>query len=95
MAKKEFLTYKDFPLVRNGNTIYYGNMSDKYVIVMQVMDAKPMDEDISLSGKVSIQLMLTDPEIRLKDRIVKKAEKDGLYNAMDIGAIWLKRALAE
>jgi hypothetical protein len=25
---------------------------------------------------------------------VKKSEKDGLYSALDVGAIWLQRALA-
>ena len=90
-----FLMYKDYPLVRSGNTLYYGNMSDKYVVALQIMDTKPLDEEIPLSGKVAVQLMLTDPEVRAKDRIVKKTEKDGLYNAMDIGEIWLKRALHE
>ena len=96
MAKdKPFLTYKNLPLVRSGNTLYYGNMGDKYVIMLQVLDHSELDKEISLSGKVSVQLMLTDPEVRIKDRVVKKTEKDGLYNAMDIGEIWLKRALAE
>ena len=92
---KPFLTYKDLPLVRSGNTLYYGDMSEKYVIMMQVLEQIELDKEISLSGKVSVQLMLTDPEVRIKDRVVKKTEKDGLYNAMDIGAIWLKRALSE
>ena len=88
-----FLTYKGKPLVRSGNTIYYGNMSDKYVIMLQIMDSKDLD-GLEISGKVLVQLMYTDPDIRTKDRIVKKSEKNGLYNAMDIGAIWLERALA-
>ena len=34
--KNDFLTYKGRPLVRNGNTIYYGNMTDDYVIMLQI-----------------------------------------------------------
>ena len=34
--KNEFLTYKEKPLVRKGNTIYYGNMSDPFVIMIQI-----------------------------------------------------------
>lgn len=96
MAKKEtspFLTYKGKPLVRQGNTLYYGDMSEKYVIMLQIMDTKKLD-DLELANKVVVSLMYTDPEIRTRDRIVKKSEKTGLYNAMDIGAIWLERALA-
>ena len=89
-----FLMYKGRPLVRSGNTLYYGSMADKYVIVMQILSTKD-ENDMKMAEKIQIQLMLTDPEVRMKDRIVKKSEKVGLYNAMDIGSIWLERALNE
>lgn len=93
-SKSKFLMYKGMPLVRSGNTIYYGNMSDKYVIMLQIVSTKKSG-DLELADKVVIQLMYTDPEIKTRDRVIKKSEKKGLYNAMDIGEIWLKRALAE
>lgn len=89
-----FLMYKGRPLVRSGNVLYYGSMAEKYVIVMQILSTKNED-DMTMAEKIQIQLMLTDPEVRMKDRIVKKSEKIGLYNAMDIGSIWLERALNE
>ena len=88
------LTYKGRPLVRSGNTLYYGDMADKCVIVLQVLTTKTVG-DMEVADKVQIQLLLTDPEVRMKDRILKKSEKNGLYNAMDIGSIWLERALSE
>ncbi|MBR6407090.1 MAG: hypothetical protein IKS19_00650 [Clostridia bacterium] len=90
----KFLMYKDKPLVRCGNTIYYGDMNDDYVVMLQVMSTDKHN-DIDISGRVLIQLLSTDPDKRPKERIVKKSEKVGLYNAMDIGAIWLQRALNE
>ena len=92
--KPAFLTYKGKPLVRNGNTVYYGNMSDKYVVMLQIMSTKKAG-DIDVADKVVVQLMYTDPDLRTRDRVVKKSEKQGLYNAMDIGSIWLERALNE
>lgn len=92
--KTPFLMYKGRPLVRSGNTLYYGSMAEKYVIVMQILSTKD-ENDMKMAEKIQIQLMLTDEEIRMKDRIVKKSEKIGLYNAMDIGSIWLERALNE
>ena len=89
-----FLMYKGRPLVRSGNVLYYGSMADKYVIVMQILSTKD-ENDMTMAEKIQVQLMLTDPEVRMKDRIVKKSEKVGLYNAMDIGSIWLERALNE
>lgn len=89
-----FLMYKGRPLVRSGNILYYGSMAEKYVIVMQILSTKD-ENDLKMAEKIQIQLMLTDEEVRMKDRIVKKSEKVGLYNAMDIGSIWLERALNE
>lgn len=94
MAEKnqEFLTYKGKPLVRMGNTLYYGNMSDACVVMLQVMSTKKVN-DLDVADKVQVQLMSTDPDLRMKDRIIKKSEKNGLYSAMDIGAVWLERTL--
>ena len=90
----EFLTYKGKPLVRKDDVIYYGDMGEKYVIMLQILSTKKIG-DTDVADKVSVQLMLTDPDVRAKEKIVKKSEKSGLYNAMDIGAIWLERALKE
>lgn len=68
-------------------------MAEKYIIMMQVLDTKK-EQDLDVATKVSIQLQLTDPDLKSRDRVVKKSEKDSLYAAMDIAAIWLERALA-
>ena len=92
--KQEGLMYKGHPLRRVDNLIYYGTMADKYIIMMQILDSKT-EQDLKVATRVSVQLQLTDPSLRSRDRIVKKSEKDSLYAAMDIGAIWLERALKE
>ena len=91
-VKAEGLVYKGHPLRRVDNLIYYGSMADKYIIMMQVLASKPV-QDISVATKVSVQLQLTDPDLKSRDRILKKSEKDSLYAAMDIGSIWLQRAM--
>ena len=94
MADQKFpLVYKGHPLRRKDNLIYYGSMADKYIIMMQVMDSKKV-KDLDVATKVSVQLQLTDPDLKSRDRVVKKSEKDSLYSAMDVAAVWLERALA-
>lgn len=94
MAQKELpLEYKGHPLRRKDNMIYYGSMADKYIILLTLREGEMVD-DLELPTKVSIQLQLTDPDLKSRDRVVKRSEKDSLYAAMDIGAIWLERALA-
>jgi hypothetical protein len=87
------LMYKGHPLRRVDNLIYYGTMAEKYIIMMQVLETKKV-QDLDVATKVSIQLQLTEPNLKSRDRIVKKSEKDSLYAAMDISAIWLDRALS-
>lgn len=61
--------------------------------MMQILNTKK-EQDMEVATKVSIQLQLTDPELKSRDRVVKKSEKDSLYAAMDIATVWLDRALA-
>ena len=92
-AKAYGLVYKGHPLRRVDNLIYYGTMAEKYIIMMQVLESKK-EQDLNVATKVSVQLQLTDPNLKSRDRVVKKSEKDSLYAAMDVAAIWLDRALA-
>ena len=92
-GKAEGLIYKGRPLRRIDNLIYYGSMADKYIIMMQVLSTKK-EQDLDVATKVSFQLQLTDANLKSRDRVVKKSEKDSLYAAMDVAAIWLERALA-
>ena len=87
------LSYKGRPLMRKDNILYYGSMSDRYIIMMQILETKQV-KDLSVATRVAVQLQQTSPNVRPKDRIVKKTEKNGLWTAMDIASIWLTRALS-
>lgn len=95
-AKKseKMLTYKGKPLVRNENTIYYGDMSGPYVAMLQIMDNKDF-ADMQLPQSVTVQILSTDADLRPKERILKKTEKSNLYDALKIATIWLERTLDE
>ena len=89
----EVLMYKGHPLMRKDNLIYYGSMADSHIIMLQILETKKVG-DSDIATKVSVQLQLTDPAAKSRDRIVKKSEKAGLYTALDVGCVWLNRALA-
>ncbi len=90
----DFLTYKGKPLVRKGKEIYYGDMSEKYVIKFDVL-SETEENGQTVPDKMAITLMLSDTELAEKDRVKKKSEKQGFFEAMDLGAVWLERALKE
>ena len=89
----EGLTYKGHPLMRKDNLIYYGSMADSHIVMLQVLETKKVN-DVDIATRVSVQLQLTDPAAKSRDRVVKKSEKAGLYTALDVGCVWLERALA-
>lgn len=92
-SEKIPLTYKGRPLRRKDSLIYYGSMADKYIIMLQILSfAKSGDLDVA--NKVAVQLQLTDPDLKSRDRVVKKTEKENLYAAMDVASVWLERALS-
>jgi hypothetical protein len=63
----DFLTYKEKPLVRSGNEIYYGDMAEPYVIKFTILSAKKEDGK-EVPDKVSVQLLKSD--IQLPERSV-------------------------
>ena len=91
--KNDVLTYKGHPLMRKDNLIYYGSMADEYIVMLQILESKKVG-DMDVASRVTVQLQLTDPAVKSRDRIVKKSEKDGIYTALDVGCVWLERALA-
>lgn len=91
--QNQVLTYKGRPLMRKDNLIYYGSMADSHIVMLQILETKKV-QDTDIATKVSVQLQLTDPNAKGRDRIVKRSEKDGLYTALDFGSVWLERALA-
>ena len=91
--EKTVLQYKGRPLMRKDNMIYYGSMADSHIVMLQILETKKV-QDTDIATRVSVELQLTDPTARSRDRVVKKSEKDGFYTALDVGSVWLERALA-
>ena len=89
----EGLMYKGHPLMRKDNLVYYGSMADSHIVMLQILETKTVN-DTEIATRVSVQLQLTDPAAKSRDRVVKKSEKAGCYTALDVGSVWLERALA-
>jgi len=87
------LMYKGHPLRRKDNLVYYGSMADKYIIMMQILDTANAG-GLEIASKVHMELQLTDPDLKSRDRVVKKSDLPDLFSAIDMGSTWLMRALA-
>ncbi len=90
---EKFLMYKGYPLVRKGSELYYGYMADPYVIWIQILAVRDVD-NIKTASKVRVIQMSTETSDPMK-AFVKNTEKEcGLYEALDIANVWLEKALA-
>lgn len=83
----DFLTYKGKPLVRKGNTVYFGDMSDTHIVRLTILS-----QQNDIADTIKIELMLSDTGLKDKDRIKKTSEKHGFYEALDLATVWLERS---
>ena len=90
LVEGKYLEYKDRPLVREGNTICYGDKTEKCFLLLEIMSYQK--DEISgedLPDKIFIQIIdSNDP-----NKIIKQGEKSGLYDAFSLGLVWLEREL--
>ena len=84
----DYLEYLNKPLVREGNTICYGDMSEKCILVLEIMSYKEVDGK-QLPKNILIQVIDSkDP-----NKIIKQGSKEGLHDAFTMGLVWLDLAL--
>ena len=86
----KYLMYKGRPLVREANTICYGYLEDRYYLMLTIMSTVKNGE-VEVPDKVLVQLVNSDRTLPAHERIAKQDMKTGLYDAFDIGVIWLER----
>ena len=90
LVEGKYLMYKDRPLVREGNTICYGDMSEKCILILEIMSYKE-EAGNKVPDKIFVQVIDSkDPT-----KIIKQGAKEGLYDAFSIGVVWLEHALVQ
>ena len=94
MAFTPKLTYKGKPLGRTGNERYYGRMTDPYVLYLQILTTTSVAGQ-QIADKVHLMLLSTDTSKAPQERVARQTTRYGLYNALDIGSIWLQKANAQ
>lgn len=86
---ENFITYKEKPLVRCKNEIYYGDMTEAFVVKLTILSENENGDP----DKIKIQLLKSDTSLSDKDRTVKETTKSSMFEALDFGFVWLERAL--
>ena len=90
LVEGKYLMYKNRPLVREGDTICYGDMSEKYILIMEIFSYK-QENGVKLPDTVLVQVVESEDQ----NKIVRQGQKNGLYEAFGYGLIWLEQALGK
>ncbi len=85
------MSYKGYPVVRDGNKLYFGEPEKAFIVVLTVLQ-----NENEVPSRILVQLQSTDPALAMSnEKISKEAERKNLFDAFEIGAIWLEKSLAE
>lgn len=90
LVSGKYLEYKGKPLVREGDTICYGDMNEKCILILEIISYKDVDGK-QLPDKIMIQVIDSkDP-----NKIIRQGSYSGLHDAFTMGEIWLDQALQQ
>ena len=92
MSDNKFLEYKGKPIVRKGDEIYYGDISESFIVRFEILSYVKSGK-LDIADKVSVQLLDSNTDLDMKSRVKKESVKDNLFDALDLGFTWLERAL--
>ena len=88
-VKGNILYYKNRPLVREKDTICYGDFSEKCVLIFEIMSYVE-EEGQKVPGKIFIQVIESE-----RGKILKQSEKEGMFEAFNYGIFWYEKFLSE
>ena len=88
LVEGDYLEYKGRPLVREGTTICYGNMTDKCILILEIMTFKD-ENGKNLPDTILLQVVDTKNQMDIK----RQGTKQGLYEAFELGVSWLEQEL--
>lgn len=89
MADNKLLFYRGFPLIRSGDTIFYGSAGDAFAARLTIKEKKKI-ADAEVPNKIMVQLLPKNPADVAKAR---KGDYIGFYEALDTAHVWLMDVL--
>lgn len=86
LVSGEYLEYKGRPLVREGDTICYGDMEERCILILEIMSYKKNEKGVEVPDDIMIQVI----DSKNQNNILRQGSKKGLYEAFGLGVIWLE-----
>lgn len=90
MKELSSLTYKNIPLARCGDTIFFGDSSKDRVVRIDIVSKKSF-RDVDIPEKLTVKLLSTSVASKGGVGHLKVSEKNSLYDSLDLAFAWLER----
>ena len=86
-----YLMYQGKPLIRQDNAYVWGDMkNDRAALLLLVLSNKEVNGQ-QVPDNILVQVVSTDDT----QKVLKQGQKNGLFAALEIGTVWLKKELGE
>ena len=92
VTEREILIYRDKPLIRNGNELYYGDFKENFITRFTILESENVN-DLDMATKITIELLEKNGDDISTAKLTKKAERTSMWAALDIGVYWLEDIL--
>ncbi len=92
LTKRDKLIYRGKSLIRQGNTLYFGDFNDNFITRFTILETKNVN-DLDMATKILIELLEKNGDDISSAKLTKKAERTSMWAALDIGIYWLEDIL--
>ncbi len=92
LTEREILLYREKPLLRDGNVLYYGDFNENFIVRFTILESEKVN-DLDMAKKIIIELLEKNGDDISKAKLTKKAERTSMWAALDIGIYWLEDIL--
>ena len=92
VTEREVLLYREKPLLRDGNTLYYGDFKENFIVRFTILESEKVN-DLDMAKKVIIELLEKSGDDISTAKLTKKEERTSMWAALDIGIYWLEDIL--
>ena len=92
LTERDILIYREKPLLRDGNILYYGDFKENFIVRFTILESEKVN-DLDMATKVVIELLEKSGDDIKTAKLTKKAERTSMWSALDIGIYWLEDIL--
>ena len=92
LTERDVLIYREKPLLRDGNTLYYGDFNENFIVRFTILEQETVN-DLDMAKKIVIELLEKNGDDIKSAKLTKKAERTSMWAALDIGIYWLEDIL--